>query len=130
MSQTPQQPALWKCRGWEWRLESGDRLCGACGYDLSAVPPRPDDHPTTALDGSVPQGEGADGAAWPVTPEPGSDTSATYVPAELRGTDSGGIPLPPERPPTGSPLSPASGVRFDRPAPDEYPLQAPDPRLA
>ena len=31
----------------------------------------------------------------------------------------------------GSPVSPASGVRFDRPPePDEYLLQAPDPRVA
>jgi serine/threonine protein phosphatase PrpC len=49
------------------------------------------------------------------------------------GPDGHGAPPMPDRPPLpGSPVSagsPASGVRFDRPPePDEYPLQAPDPR--
>jgi serine/threonine protein phosphatase PrpC len=129
MSQMPQQAALSNCPSCEWPLESGDRFCGACGYDLSAVPPRPDDHPTITLGGPAPE---SDGAGWPRASEPVSGTPAvTHLPTDLRGTDSGGTPLPPERPPTGSPLSPASGVRFDRPPePDEYPLQAPDPRLA
>src|SRR5213076_691594 len=57
--------------------------------------------------------------------------AAAHPPADLNGTDAGGVPLPPQQPPTGSPVSPASGVRFDRPPePEEYPLQAPDPRLA
>ncbi|MER7975405.1 zinc ribbon domain-containing protein, partial [Streptomyces sp. NPDC096080] len=51
MSQMPQLSACPSC---EWPLESGDRFCGACGYDLSAVPARPDDHPTVALNGAVP----------------------------------------------------------------------------
>src|SRR5919204_34850 len=50
MSQMPQLSACPSC---EEPLESGDRFCGACGYDLSAVPPRPDDHPTVALNGAV-----------------------------------------------------------------------------
>ena len=137
MSQMPQQAALSNCPSCEWPLESGDRFCGACGYDLSVVPARPDDHPTIALNGSDRQpgeadGAGADGAPWPVAAVPGgSDTpAATHLPTDLQGTDSGGSALPPEQP-TGSPLSPASGVRFDRPpVPDEYPLQAPDPRVA
>lgn len=80
------------------------------------------------------------GCPWPVAPEPaGSDTPpATHLPTDLAGTDSGGRELPaapatgaPEPPPTGSPVSPVTGVRFDRPPePDEYPLQAPDPRVA
>jgi serine/threonine protein phosphatase PrpC len=158
MSQMPQQAALSNCPSCEWPLESGDRFCGACGYDLSAVPARPDDHPTVTLNGSVPPsgdgaGEGDDGAggdagagagdaaAWPLAAEPDSSSggpAVTHVPAELPGTDSGGSPLPtvppagpPVPPPTGSPVSPATGVRFDRPPePDEYPLQAPDPRIA
>ncbi|MFF4803991.1 PP2C family serine/threonine-protein phosphatase [Streptomyces sp. NPDC001351] len=132
MSQMPQQAALSNCPSCEWPLESGDRFCGACGYDLSVVPARPDDHPTIALNGSdVQPGEGG-GAAWPVAAGPGgSDTpAATHLPTDLHGTDSGGSPLPAGQP-TGSPVSPASGVRFDRPpVPDEYPLQAPDPRVA
>ena len=137
MSQMPQQAALSNCPSCEWPLESGDRFCGACGYDLSVVPARPDDHPTIALNGSDRQpgeadGAGADGAPWPVAAaQGGSGTpAAPHLPTDLQGTDSGGSALPPEQP-TGSPLSPASGVRFDRPpVPDEYPLQAPDPRVA
>ncbi|KND36523.1 PP2C family serine/threonine-protein phosphatase [Streptomyces acidiscabies] len=87
-SHTPPTAALPTCPSCAEPLESGDRYCGACGYDLSAVPPRPDDHPTLTLNGS---------AADP------------------------------------------AGVRFDRPQapepeaeaePEEYPLQAPDPRAA
>ncbi|MFM9442113.1 PP2C family serine/threonine-protein phosphatase [Streptomyces acidiscabies] len=79
---TPPTAALPTCPSCAEPLESGDRYCGACGYDLSAVPPRPDDHPTLTLNGSA------------------TDTT---------------------------------GVRFDRPQapePEEYPLQAPDPRAA
>jgi serine/threonine protein phosphatase PrpC len=127
MSQMPQLSACPSC---EWPLESGDRFCGACGYDLSALPPRPDDHPTIALSSPA---AGHDGVDRPVAPEPaGAGTpAAAAAPAEPRGTESGGVPLPPQQPPTGSPVSPASGVRFDRPPePEEYPLQAPDPRVA
>jgi serine/threonine protein phosphatase PrpC len=126
MSQTPQLSACPSC---EEPLESGDRFCGACGYDLSAVPARPDDNPTLTMNGSashLPE-EAAD-VDWPVAPEPGgSETPPTvHLPTDLPGTDSGGSPLP-----SGSPVSPASGVRFDRPPePDEYPLQAPDPRVS
>ncbi|RPK64639.1 Double zinc ribbon [Streptomyces sp. ADI96-02] len=49
MSQIHQQPALSRCPGCEEPLESGDLFCGACGYDLSAVPARPDDRPTLAI---------------------------------------------------------------------------------
>ncbi|MCX5420867.1 PP2C family serine/threonine-protein phosphatase [Streptomyces sp. NBC_00078] len=133
MSQMPQQAALSNCPSCEWPLESGDRFCGACGYDLSVVPVPPDDHPTVALNGSAPPaGDGA--GAWPLAAGPGSSGAPvpTHLPTDLPGQDSGGSPLPPEpSPPTGSPVSAASGVRFDRPPePDEYPLQAPDPRVA
>ncbi len=80
MSYMPPKAALPTCPSCAEPLESGDRYCGACGYDLSALPPRPDDQPTLTLNGS--------------------------------------------------------GVRFDRPEaperaePEEYPLQAPDPRAA
>ncbi|MFR0352651.1 PP2C family serine/threonine-protein phosphatase [Streptomyces sediminimaris] len=131
MSQMPQQAALSNCPSCEWPLESDDRFCGACGYDLSAVPAPPADHPTIALNGAPP----ADGgASWPQAAEPdGTDApAATHRSADVPGRDSAGSPLPPPpSPPTGSPVSPASGVRFDRPPePDEYPLQAPDPRVA
>ncbi|WP_405872660.1 MULTISPECIES: PP2C family serine/threonine-protein phosphatase [unclassified Streptomyces] len=134
MSQMPQQAALTNCPSCEWPLESGDRFCGACGYDLSVVPAQPDDRPTITLNGSVPPPGDGGGAGWPHAAEPGTTDApaSTHLPADLPGTDSGGSPLPPQQsPPTGSPVSPASGVRFDRPPePDEYPLQAPDPRIA
>ncbi|MCC8340933.1 protein phosphatase 2C domain-containing protein [Streptomyces sp. R1] len=139
MSQMPQQAAVPKCPSCEEPLESGDRFCGACGYDLSVVPARPEDSPTLAVNGAVPAPDGVD---WPVARD--SDGHGHPAPlhaaAELPGTDSGGSPLlppPPPAPPTAPPAapaaaaqSPAPGVRFDRPdEPDEYPLQAPDPRL-
>ncbi|HET6859863.1 MAG TPA: protein phosphatase 2C domain-containing protein [Streptomyces sp.] len=46
MSQMHQLSA---CPGCEEPLDSGDLFCGACGYDLSAVPQPPDDHPTVAI---------------------------------------------------------------------------------
>ncbi|UXY27632.1 PP2C family serine/threonine-protein phosphatase [Streptomyces sp. HUAS TT20] len=127
MSQMPQQTAPSKCPNCAEPLESGDRFCGACGHDLSVVPTPSQDHPTLAMNGFS---ASADGAPWPVASEPsGSDTpAAVHLPTDLAGTDSGGSPLPPA---PGSAVSPASGVRFDRPPePEEYPLQAPDPRVA
>ncbi|MER5523104.1 PP2C family serine/threonine-protein phosphatase [Streptomyces sp. NPDC002677] len=124
MSQMPQQAAPAKCPSCAEPLESGDLFCGACGYDLSAVPADPQDHPTLTM--------GASGVAWP-PPEPDNSgpPSAPHLPTDLPGTDSGGKPLP-GSPPHGSPVSPASGVRFDRPPEpdDDYALQAPDPRVA
>ncbi|NEC17757.1 serine/threonine-protein phosphatase, partial [Streptomyces parvus] len=49
MSQSQQQPALSKCPGCEEPPAAGDLFCGACGYDLSAVPARPGDRPTMAI---------------------------------------------------------------------------------
>ncbi|MFJ3795142.1 protein phosphatase 2C domain-containing protein [Streptomyces sp. NPDC090088] len=128
MSQMPQQAAPAKCPSCAEPLESGDLFCGACGYDLSAVPAAPQDHPTLTMGAS---GVGSSGVDWP-PPEPQSPgtPAAPHLPTDLPGTDSGGKPLP-GAPAHGSPVSPASGVRFDRPPePDDYPLQAPDPRIA
>ncbi|MEU6102119.1 PP2C family serine/threonine-protein phosphatase [Streptomyces flaveolus] len=148
MSQMPQQAAVSKCPSCEEPLESGDRFCGACGYDLSAVPARPEDSPTIAMNGVVPA---------PSSPPDGIGRHVpAQAPAGAPGTDAGGSALPPPRPaappppaaaaptpPAAPPVAPsvapgaagaepaASGVRFDRPGePDEYPLQAPDPRSA
>ncbi|MFH9987264.1 PP2C family serine/threonine-protein phosphatase [Streptomyces luteogriseus] len=153
MSQMPQLSACPSC---EEPLESGDRFCGACGYDLSAVPARPEDNPTITMNGSVPaQGAAAGtypepppappgGAAWPAPgPDGAGAPEAAHLPTDLPGTDSGGSALPPETHPPSAP--PAAGVRFDRPPrpdgaaaspeiyqtqPDEYLLQAPDPRVS
>lgn len=110
MSQMPRQAALPTCPSCAEPLDAGDRFCGACGYDLSAVPPGPDDHPTLTMNGS----------AQPSPPE-GTPVSGTAVPgAGVSGTTV-----------SGAGVSGVSGVRFDRPSePDEYALQAPDPRVA
>ncbi|MFF8727284.1 PP2C family serine/threonine-protein phosphatase [Streptomyces sp. NPDC015171] len=127
MSQMPQQAALPKCPSCAEPVESGDLFCGACGYDLSVVPAPPQDHPTLTMNGSDAPG---DGVAWPAPEPAGSGAApAAHLPADLPGTDSGGSPLHGHEP--GPEASAGSGVRFDRPSePDEYPLQAPDPRLA
>ncbi|MFJ5773427.1 PP2C family serine/threonine-protein phosphatase [Streptomyces sp. NPDC093094] len=169
MSQMPQHASLSRCPSCAEPLEPGDRFCGACGHDLSAVPEPPGDQPTLTMNGSAPHAPAA-AAGWPSAGGPGSAGSATpvHLPADLAGTDSGGGPLPsagrPQGPdgtggpgpaaqpsyapapsssvpaqqpavpppPAQAPAAPAAGVRFDRPAgePDEYPLQAPDPRVA
>ncbi|MER6457465.1 PP2C family serine/threonine-protein phosphatase [Streptomyces sp900105245] len=124
MSQMPQQAALPKCPSCAEPVETGDLFCGACGHDLSVVPAAPQDHPTLTMTGSAASGDGVD---WPA-PEPaasGGTLPAAHLATDLAGTDSGGKPLPAD----GEPAAP--GVRFDRPAePDEYPLQAPDPRAS
>ncbi|WAZ21778.1 protein phosphatase 2C domain-containing protein [Streptomyces cinnabarinus] len=119
MSQMPQQAALSHCPSCAEPLLSGDRFCEKCGYDLSASAGTP-----AAVNGSV---------AWPHASEPdSSDTPpAVHLPADLQGTESDGRGQEgvrgddPGTPPAGH------GVRFDRaPEPEEYPLQAPDPRIA
>ncbi|GAA0342022.1 protein phosphatase 2C domain-containing protein [Streptomyces turgidiscabies] len=153
MSQMPEPArptALSRCPSCEEPIESDDRFCGACGYDLSAVPPRPGDFPTLTLSGALasaphPPPEAAS-VDWPHAPETTSSgtPAPVHLATDLRGTDSGETPLPPVpgRPPvpapptTGPPVPPvppSTGVRFDRAAggePDEYPLQAPAPRAA
>ncbi|MBU8549737.1 protein phosphatase 2C domain-containing protein [Streptomyces sp. Babs14] len=149
MSQMPQQAAVSKCPSCEEPLESGDRFCGACGYDLSAVPARPDDSPTIALNGAVPPPSSApDGVDWPVARD--SDgfgrPAPVHAAAEVPGTDSGGSPLPPHPPaappmpsaappmPPGTPPVPrtapgpaAPGMRFDHPAgPEQEPVHGPE----
>ncbi|MGA5357391.1 PP2C family serine/threonine-protein phosphatase [Streptomyces purpurascens] len=140
MSQMPQLSACPSC---EEPLESGDRFCGACGYDLSAVPERPQDNPTITMNGSVPA-QGAPAGEYPERP-PAPPAGAPWQapgPADPQAPAAGG-PMPPEAPP-------AAGVRFDRRPqpdgqaappetyqtppdqmqPDEYLLQAPDPRVS
>ncbi|MFI1399989.1 PP2C family serine/threonine-protein phosphatase [Streptomyces sp. NPDC020681] len=83
-------------------LETGDLFCGACGYDLSAAPTPPDDHPTIAIGTSV---------DWPTAT--GTDTAGRpaplHLPGDLPGTDSGGGRLS------------TSAVRFDGPEHDVSP---------
>lgn len=138
MSQMPRQAALPTCPSCAEPLDAGDRFCGACGYNLSVVPPSPDDHPTLTMNGSAPPAplesggtvhEAREAHAAPeahaaretrvsgVSGDPG--VSGGRGAADVSGVSAG--------PGVGD----ASGVRFDRPAePDEYALQAPDPRVA
>ncbi|MGW8952682.1 protein phosphatase 2C domain-containing protein [Streptomyces sp. NPDC055709] len=124
---TPQMPQLSACPGCKEPLESGDLFCGACGYDLSAVPAPPTDHPTIAMGAPV---------DWPEAPEAGGSglPAPAQRPGEVPGTDSGGRELP------------ATAVRFDGPdaqtgpaavpgraAPagsGDFELAAPDPRAS
>ncbi|MEG3628695.1 PP2C family protein-serine/threonine phosphatase [Streptomyces poriticola] len=90
-----------------------------------SVPYEPD-APTGLAASAGPGGPGRPGHDWPAPT--GADSSGrpapVHLPTDLQGTDSGGTPLPPAR-------EPGSGVRFHRPPePDDYPLQAPDPRRA
>lgn len=129
MSQMPQPTALSRCPSCEEPLEAGDRFCGACGYDLSAVPAPPVDNPTITMNGSSPRPPSAVASVdWPLAPEvDSSDTPAPLHRAmDIRGTDSGGSELPHPHPESEHPHREPAGVRFDRPAqPDEYPLAPP-----
>ncbi|MFE7125874.1 protein phosphatase 2C domain-containing protein [Streptomyces sp. NPDC057617] len=116
MSQMPDSADLPTCPGCTEPLESGDLFCGACGYDLSVVPPRPADRPTLVMNAMGPSDSGAraGGVEWPAAA--GTDGSAAPVhrPEELPGLDSAGARLPgpggdfelpaPQGPGTGRPL--------------------------
>ncbi|MFC8224431.1 PP2C family serine/threonine-protein phosphatase [Streptomyces sp. NPDC057287] len=133
MSQIHQQASLPGCPSCEEPLESGDLFCGACGYDLSAVPAPPGDRPTVAI--TAPAQRVAASAAGPVEWPTASGTDSsdlpapTHRPADLPGVDSGGKPLP---------TAERAAVRFDEPggaAPEgtdgssgDFELAAPDPR--
>ncbi|MEW2060921.1 protein phosphatase 2C domain-containing protein [Streptomyces sp. NPDC007002] len=119
MSQSHQQPALSKCPGCEEPPAAGDLFCGACGYDLSAVPDRPHDRPTmaitvppdTAVASAVPGASeasavpGAEAVRWPAAAETDSSDlpAPVHRPSDLPGTDSGGRPLAAEREQTREP---------------------------
>lgn len=122
------------CPSCEEPLEAGDLFCGACGYDLSAVPEPPDDRPApvggtdpvggtpggTAVPGPGTHGAAGGEVAWPdaqVREGSGSPVPVQTA-ADVPGLESGGGELP-------------SPVRFDdAPTPGDYPLPAPDPRAS
>ncbi|MFI5820918.1 PP2C family serine/threonine-protein phosphatase [Streptomyces rishiriensis] len=139
MSQMPRQAALPTCPSCAEPLDAGDRFCGACGYDLSAVP-RPDDHPTLTMNGSVQPAPAQPAPAQGTTHGTGTAGAAGAEALGVNGTavpgaDASGVPGVPGAPlpplAAAGPGAPVAGVRFDRPSePDEYALQAPDPRVA
>ncbi|MYU00322.1 MULTISPECIES: protein phosphatase 2C domain-containing protein [unclassified Streptomyces] len=156
MSESHQQPALARCPGCEEPPASGDLFCGACGYDLSAVPSRPADRPTLPV--GVAPGAPAAAVEWPAAAEAdSSDVPApTHRATDLPGTDSGGNLLPTTPPvpqaPRTAPPSPAATTAPEAPAadrtgppdtsapapgasetsdvPGDFTLPAPDPRAA
>ncbi|MEW9512864.1 protein phosphatase 2C domain-containing protein [Streptomyces bacillaris] len=156
MSESHQQPALARCPGCEEPPASGDLFCGACGYDLSAVPARPDDRPTLPI--GVPPGAPAAAVEWPAASETDSSDvpASTHRATDLPGTDSGGnllstTPPAPQAPQTAPPgPAPATAAEAsaavstpDTPAPaatpgtpeppeasGDFTLAAPDPRTA
>ncbi|MFE4641029.1 PP2C family serine/threonine-protein phosphatase [Streptomyces sp. NPDC056730] len=139
MSQKPKSAQLPTCPSCEEPLESGDLFCGACGYDLSVVPPRPDDRPTLVMKGMgpaepearVPGARVPDGTL-PDAPVP--DATAAGAPVAgapvagvewptVTGTDSSGTPAPLHLPEELLGLE-SSGSRL--PAhPDDFELPAP-----
>ncbi|MFI9290339.1 protein phosphatase 2C domain-containing protein [Streptomyces gardneri] len=112
------------CPGCAEPLDSGDRFCGACGHDLSAVASAEPDRPTVAIGTPV---------VWPAAPprEPGSLSTATQHPGDLPGTDSGGRDLPTMAVRTDGPVSaPAPAPQAASPSGGDFELAAPDPRTA
>ncbi|MFD7318351.1 PP2C family serine/threonine-protein phosphatase [Streptomyces sp. NPDC059883] len=134
MSQKPKSAQLPTCPSCEEPLESGDLFCGACGYDLSVVPPRPDDRPTLVMKGMGPAEPEArvPGARVPdgtVPDAPVPDATAAGAPVAgvewptVTGTDSSGTPAPMHLPEELLGLE-SSGSRL--PAhPDDFELPAP-----
>lgn len=110
MSQKPQETALSKCPGCEEPLEPGDLFCGACGYDLSAVPAVPQDHPTIAM--TAPAGGEAE-VRFDRRAEPGGP-GESGGPAGSSASDDFELAAP----------APAGTPSADAPAP----AAAPDPR--
>ncbi|MFI6035359.1 PP2C family protein-serine/threonine phosphatase [Streptomyces sp. NPDC051315] len=110
--------------------------------------------PGPGLGGTPSPAPGGSGVPLPPAAPPVPPAAAAHVPPGGGSVPPGGEPVPPGGPvspgapgapvppgggpvPPGtpavppSPAPPAPGVRFDRPAePEEYPLQAPDPRVA
>ncbi|MFH8937649.1 PP2C family serine/threonine-protein phosphatase [Streptomyces griseosporeus] len=105
MSQMPQQAAVSECPSCAEPLESGDRFCGACGYDLSAVAAPQPDHPTLTMNGTppVPRPPAAPTAAdWvaPPVPAPGAWPYGAEAPAAGSAADGTGLPAQPGHPGT------------------------------
>ncbi|MFE2290103.1 PP2C family serine/threonine-protein phosphatase [Streptomyces sp. NPDC059452] len=117
MSESHQQPALARCPGCEEPPASGDRFCGACGYDLSAVPTRPDDRPTMAI--TVPP------AAPAAPPAPAGPPAARHTPAPAPTGPQAAPPTPtapPAAPAASAPPAPAGPP----PTPPAHAPDAPD----
>ncbi|MEU2245747.1 PP2C family serine/threonine-protein phosphatase [Streptomyces sp. NPDC019224] len=110
MSQNHQETALPRCPGCEEPLEQGDLFCGACGYDLSAVPEPPLDRPTVAITtpGAAP------GTAPPATapvadPPPGVRHDGPGASGDFELASPGAAPDPRMSPAPAPAPAPAAG---------------------
>ncbi|MFD7302599.1 protein phosphatase 2C domain-containing protein [Streptomyces pharetrae] len=134
MSQMPpRQAALTQCPNCAEPLEQGDRFCGACGYDLSAVPPLPQQPPAPtasapvrgtpdpvrgtphAVHGANGPAHGTPGPAHGVNGpvhEANGPVGAGYAPApaEYGVAPAGGVPASGIAPAAGVPASPVNGT--------------------
>lgn len=120
MSQKPQETALSRCPGCEEPLEPGDLFCGACGYDLSAVPAPPQDHPTIAIAAPSPE------LALPRAGFGPAPEAVEPAPWQAPGSAPGaGRPVPPDTRADG----PGASGDFELAAP-AAPGAAPDPRTS
>lgn len=115
MSQKPQETALSNCPGCEEPLEPGDLFCGACGYDLSAVPAAPQDHPTVAL--NVPAESGTEAGAAEVRSDRRAASDEPAGPGGPAGSGGSGAPGESGDFELAAPVPPAAA-----------PAPAPDPR--
>ncbi|MEV6422786.1 PP2C family serine/threonine-protein phosphatase [Streptomyces sp. NPDC051662] len=130
MSQKPKSAQLPTCPSCEEPLESGDLFCGACGYDLSVVPPRPDDRPTLVMNGLAPTVPDTRAPEAPAAGAPATGTPAAGAPVAgvewptVSGTGSSGTSAPPPQLPEELPGLESSGSRL--PAhPGDFELPAP-----
>ncbi|MGW2088964.1 protein phosphatase 2C domain-containing protein [Streptomyces sp. NPDC001880] len=133
MSQKPQETALSKCPGCEEPLEPGDLFCGACGYDLSAVPAAPQDHPTVAL--TVPEENGATARAAEVRFDRRAGSDGPDGVDEAGGAAGSGGPAGSEASAVSGTSSGSGDFELAAPAPAPaaappagFPAAAPDPR--
>ncbi|MEV6164154.1 PP2C family serine/threonine-protein phosphatase [Streptomyces sp. NPDC052052] len=131
MSQKPQSAALSRCPGCEEPLEPGDLFCGACGYDLTAVPAPPRDRPTIVM--AAPAGNDRAAARIPDRPAevrfdepggagdfelaapgaaPGAPPQVTPAPAAAPSADAPTAPPDPRAPAAELPATPPVGSRL------------------
>ncbi|WP_444545876.1 PP2C family serine/threonine-protein phosphatase [Streptomyces phaeofaciens] len=132
----PRQAALPTCPSCAEPLDAGDRFCGACGYDLSVVPPHPEDHPTLTMNGAAPPLP-PEAAAWSTAAPghaPGAEASGAGLPGATGRTGAGtaaqsaGVPLPPAAPPR--PPGPAQPAHGGMPVPPPAGAPVPPPAAA
>ncbi|MER7723318.1 protein phosphatase 2C domain-containing protein [Streptomyces sp. NPDC096323] len=131
MSQNHQETALPRCPGCEEPLEPGDLFCGACGYDLSAVPEPPQDRPTIPIV-TTPAAKPAAGAGFGQAPTaPGAGAGFGQAPAgePVPGSGFGQTPAPAGDPVPGAGYGPAASGDFELAAPAAAGA-APDPRTS